>query len=99
MAAVVIAAVPAVLPYVGAIVSACEHLFSHKPGSGKEKKMAALAMAQAGMGVLSSLESVPGTPVSGSKLSEHLSTLIDDTVAVLNDVGALHHSSPPAVVK
>ena len=99
MVAAVVTAVPAVLPYVGGIITACEHLFSHKPGSGAQKKAAAMAMAQAGLGVLSGLESTPGTPVSGSNLSADLAKLIDDTVSVLNDMGSLCHSSPPKVVK
>ena len=94
MAGVVIAAVPAVLPYVGAVVTAVEHLFSHKPGSGPQKKQAALAMVKAGLGALGALETVPGTPVAGSSLDADLSKLIDDAVAVLNDVGALRHGGP-----
>lgn len=93
MAALVIGAVPAVLPYVGAVVGAVEHLFSHKPGSGPQKKQAALSMLKAGLGVLGTLETIPGTPVTNSSLDTDLGKLIDDTVTVLNDIGALRHSS------
>ncbi len=99
MVAAVVTAVPAVLPYLGAIITSCEHLFAHKPGSGPQKKQAALAMAQAGLGVLTGLESTPGTPLAGSSLAADLGKLIDDTVQVLNDMGALHHQVPAKVVK
>lgn len=97
MAGAVLAVVPALLPYAGAIVTACEHLFSHQPGSGPQKKQAAMAMMRAGLGVLTQTEATPGTPVAGSQLETHLSTLIDDTVAVMNDVAAFCRR--PQVVK
>lgn len=93
-AGVVLALLPAVLPFIGNVVTAVEALFSHKPGAGSSKKDAAFQMIKAGLGVLQAVEQAPGSPLAGSQLDSHISSAIDSVVGILNDVGVFRHSSP-----